>query len=405
MEKKQQTIICFTSSYPYGTRETYFENELQYLAQEFKTVYIQPTYNPFKTHAKRNIPANVVVLDQPLVPAGKLARISQGIFNFSSMNMFIKDFFKNKAYGSKPAVMQWLNALMVHRISYKRMKNLLQNFDKSTVLYSYWASAPVFATKLCKPYKKIVRMHFGDFYLERFNGYMPVRSDIYRSADLLIPISDNISAILEKHYQINKRKIYVNHLGIDNNCDYSTISDNNTIRIVSCSHLEPRKRIHLIAEALLKWKSDRKIEWHHFGAGPELEKIQGIIQKVNSNVTVHLHGAVSQADLYSFYQHNYVHWFVNVSTGEGIPVSIMEAFSFGIPAIATNGGATSEIVNMTNGYLIPKEFEADYLAELLCKVDDNYTLKRTKAYNTWQGKFRAKANYSNMVQKINTFFM
>ena len=45
--------------------------------------------------------------------------------------------------------------------------------------------------------------------------------------------------------------------------------------------------------------------------------------------------------------------FVNMSLSEGIPVSIMEAISFGIPIIATNVGGNAEIVNDETGVLIP----------------------------------------------------
>ncbi len=400
MENKHQTLVCFTSSYPYGTRETYFENELQYLAKEFKTVYIQPTYNPYKTHAKRNIPANVVVMEEPMVPSGKQARFMQGIFNSTSMGMFIKDLIKNKAYSSKPALIQCVNTLLVHRISYQKVEELLKKVEKDALLYTYWANAPVFATDLCKPYKKIVRMHFGDFYLDRFNGYMPVRSDIYSSAELLLPISNDISSILQNFYKIDKSRIFVSHLGINNNAGYCTVKESAVVRLVSCSHLEPRKRVHLIAEALTKYTGDQQIEWHHFGGGTEMGKIQDIVKGVGKNVTVNLHGPVSQADLYQFYQNNYVNWFLNVSTGEGIPVSIMEAFSFGIPAIATDGGATYEIVNASNGHLIPKDFDTQIIADLLAKPDPNYRQKRNEALNTWYDKFNAESNYTQLVKRM-----
>ena len=401
MENKHQTLVCITSSYPYGTRETYFENELQYLAKEFKTIYIQPTYNPFKTHAQRNIPANVVVIKEPMVPSGKQARLLRGIFNSTSMSMFVKDFLKNKAYRSKPALSQWLNTLLIHRISYPKMEKLLKRVDKNALLYTYWANnPPVFATELCRPYKKIVRMHFGDFYLDRFDGYMPVRSDLYNSAELLVPISNDISAILQDFYKIDKSKIFVNHLGIDNTAEYCTVKESAVVRIVSCSHLEPRKRVHLIAEALTKYTGTQQIEWHHFGGGTEMGTIQDIVKRLGKNVTANLHGPVSQAQLYQFYQDNYVDWFLNVSTGEGIPVSIMEAFSFGIPAIATNGGATYEIVNTTNGHLIPKDFDTQIIADLLAQPDPNYRRKRAEALNTWSDKFNAASNYSQLVKKM-----
>jgi glycosyltransferase involved in cell wall biosynthesis len=59
---------------------------------------------------------------------------------------------------------------------------------------------------------------------------------------------------------------------------------------------------------------------------------------------------------------NSVDLFLNVSTTEGVPVSIMEAFSAGIPVYATNVGGTSEIVNSGNGKLMDKDLTPEKLA-------------------------------------------
>ena len=45
-----------------------------------------------------------------------------------------------------------------------------------------------------------------------------------------------------------------------------------------------------------------------------------------------------------YYKNNIIDIFINLSASEGIPVSIMDAISFGIPCIATNVGGTGEIV-------------------------------------------------------------
>jgi len=45
-------------------------------------------------------------------------------------------------------------------------------------------------------------------------------------------------------------------------------------------------------------------------------------------------------DVLNYYASNPVDVFINTSSSEGLPVSIMEAMSFGIPVIATNVGGT-----------------------------------------------------------------
>ena len=181
----KNTIICFTASYPFGTRETYFDNELQYLSKAFDRVYILPTYNPTKSNVQRKVPPNVIIL--PIASPQGAPRILQGIFNLSPITPFLTDMWENKVYKKRVHFSKWLNAFLVFRIKYKKLRKLLKNAESDTLLYSYWGGPTVFITNLCKPYKKIIRMHGGDFYLNRNNGYLPLRKKVYQSADLLLP--------------------------------------------------------------------------------------------------------------------------------------------------------------------------------------------------------------------------
>ncbi|MBK8368427.1 MAG: glycosyltransferase [Bacteroidetes bacterium] len=79
-----------------------------------------------------------------------------------------------------------------------------------------------------------------------------------------------------------------------------------------------------------------------------------------------------------FYKDKPVDLFVNVSEIEGIPVSIMEAISFGIPCIGTNVGGVSEIVNEQTGFLIDKNFEPNEVAELLSKYLSKLPLEKNE---------------------------
>lgn len=45
--------------------------------------------------------------------------------------------------------------------------------------------------------------------------------------------------------------------------------------------------------------------------------------------------------VYDFYRNNDVDVFVNLSESEGIPVSIIETISFGVPVVATDVGGNS----------------------------------------------------------------
>ena len=79
----------------------------------------------------------------------------------------------------------------------------------------------------------------------------------------------------------------------------------------------------------------------------------------------------------------------------------MESFSFGIPAIATDAGATSEIVNNTNGILTDLDVTEEVLeGYILSYHDENYQEKRKNAQITWEKKFNAEKNYTQLVSKL-----
>lgn len=404
MSKNKATeIICFTSSYPYGGKETYFGNELEYLAKEFDIVHIFPTYNSTGSEVQREVPQNVKVY--PTFIANGFKRVYQGIFNTSPGWTFIKDFFFKKPYKKRAALKRWFNALLIFRVKYYKVKTLSKNWKEGTIVYAYWGGEGVFATDICKKYKKVMRMHGGDFYLNRNDGYIPLVERIYNKTDLLLPISNDISAILQSYYHVPPEKIFVNYLGVRKLKPSLSVRDDNVIRVVSCSNLVDLKRVNIIAQLVANWQHNISVEWHHFGDGPEANTLKKMIADYSGNNKMILHGWTNQQDIYQFYSTTYVHWFLNVSIYEGIPVSIMEAFSFGIPAIATNAGATAEIVNNNNGYLIDVEIEYTILKKMILSIaEEGYEQKRKAAFHTWNTTFNADKNYAGLIDRLNMLY-
>ena len=116
------------------------------------------------------------------------------------------------------------------------------------------------------------------------------------------------------------------------------------------------------------------------------------------NIKVNLPGQLSNNEIYKYYQENNVSLFINVSSSEGLPVSIMEACSFGIPIIATDVGGTKEIVSDGyNGYLLSENFESKVLACAIEKIysmeENNYELLCCHSRNKYLNSFSAEKNY------------
>jgi glycosyltransferase involved in cell wall biosynthesis len=138
--------------------------------------------------------------------------------------------------------------------------------------------------------------------------------------------------------------------------------------------------------------------WVHFGDGPELKRVQNILVNNQNHETIFL-GRVENKIVLEYYSKNKIDLFLNLSTTEGIPVSIMEAFSFGIPVVATNVGGTAEIVNPENGFLLPENPSVNDIKIAIENVI-YHVEKRNRAYQTWKEKYNAEKNYADFIKLI-----
>jgi glycosyltransferase involved in cell wall biosynthesis len=96
--------------------------------------------------------------------------------------------------------------------------------------------------------------------------------------------------------------------------------------------------------------------------------------------------------------------FLNTSSSEGLPVSMMEAISNGIPIVATNVGGVSEIVNDVTGFLIPKDFDYHMFENALKFVFENISkseVRREKIRCFWRENYCAEKNYNSFVNELN----
>ena len=175
-------------------------------------------------------------------------------------------------------------------------------------------------------------------------------------------------------------------------------------QIVSCSNLVELKRVNLIIEALSRMQGN--IQWTHFGDGKCAESLKRMANEMlGNNIDYTFRGAISNESLMKEYQSMDINLFLNVSEYEGVPVSIMEAMSFGIPVIATNVGGTSEIVqDQYNGKLLNKDFSIEELCESISyfiNINDS-TMRnyRKNARNTWESFFSAEKNYCKFYREV-----
>ncbi|AYA78039.1 hypothetical protein DOE78_23020 [Bacillus sp. Y1] len=344
-------LVLLTSSFPYPPGEDFLTNEVYILAKYFSEIIIVPTNPPPPRVKKKNLPDNVWVLESHFKltskPVELLIRISKILADFSTLKWAFREYRIAKKHGLT-AVLKMINWLGISNDT----KDVLKKYnleEKDLIFYSYWLTPSATALALMKErmpeLKAFSRVHGGDLYLERHNpAYIPFQGIVLRELDQIFSISDNGKEYLEKRYSNIEMKVQVSRLGTVNHLHLPYQRNNrepNKLRLISCSYLKPVKRIHLLVEALKK--CDYTIEWTHIGDGPEKDHIEALIKTLPSNIKVYMLGNLNNEDVISNYEMNTYDLFINVSESEGIPVTIMEACSFGIPVLATDVGGLRKL--------------------------------------------------------------
>jgi glycosyltransferase involved in cell wall biosynthesis len=296
-----------------------------------------------------------------------------------------------------------------------RRKLSKESISESIVFYSYWLKAGANAIALLDYNNsiKISRAHGSDIYEEKTaTGYLPLLrfSGIYLNA--IFFASKDGKEYFKQKTKVTDLNLFVSYLGVTKpDFDITKARNSNRYTIVSCSNMITLKRIDLIISALAIVKSAREIEWLHFGDGilrKDLEETALMKLGSANGIKYRFMGYYANEELIKFYSANRIDLFINASSTEGLPVSIMEAQSFGIPVIATDIGGVSEVVTTGTGSLIPANFLPGDLAQLIEQYlnlsEQQFDLIRENAIKNWESKFNAASNYEDFIQKVSTIF-
>lgn len=156
-------------------------------------------------------------------------------------------------------------------------------------------------------------------------------------------------------------------------------SQDDVFRILSCSRVEKVKRVDLIIDAMSHLRSKR-VDWAHIGVGSQMQVIESKLMELsnNENVKVNFLGDFIPYEVQKYLLEHPVDLFVNVSSSEGVPVSIMEAQSYSIPVLATDVGGVKEIVNLECGFLIDSNITPEELAQKLDSIIEDNRVNLTK---------------------------
>lgn len=390
------SLYLFTVKYPFSKyAECFLEDEIPYLSKRFKKIHIIPLGK--EGCEIKTVPQNCSY-SEPLF-INKPRFFLRGLFNKTVTKEMLPLLFRQRTLIDKTKFIDWIKAYFTinNLLNSKEVKQISKKLSPEDVCYFYWGK---WSNLLAYFWKG--RCHFvsrfhgeGDLWEEIHKGYVPLRKEVVQSLDAAVFISRKGEAYFKERYPNCKTAVFP--LG-SNNIDYYKKKPSDIIRVISCSTVSELKRVTLIYKSLLAIKNV-KIEWTHIGDGPLMDTLKQMVEEnKDSSVNVTLTGALNHEDVLDYYTRHGFDVFVNLSTNEGVPVSIMEAISCDIPIVATNVGGNSEIVVIETGKLVSSNPTPEEVANAITEVLQHSYSPR----DFWNKHYNASVNYEAFASFISS---
>ena len=175
-----------------------------------------------------------------------------------------------------------------------------------------------------------------------------VRSFSIKKSDIVVTPSQHL-----KNFILNlgfKNKIEIINNGVFIPEENTNIFTNDQINITIVSRLVSHKNIEKIIRAISDL-NDPLIYLNIIGDGPELNQLQKISLESNNKDNIIFHGKLSRDDINHIFLNSDI--YIQASNYEGLPHSLLEAMSYGIPVLCTPVGECKEILgNEDRGYIL-----------------------------------------------------
>lgn len=394
-------VLIFTSNYPTGFGESYLNYEIPVLLKYYDCISI------FSIEKKKEIQVGFQTI-KDLVPVRFL----------SSSDYSRKIKIVDKVFIFKCLFMEFIHCkqkmIFIKRFRqlYAKMKQALLMAGElegeikgdDEILYSFWMNEWALALAILK--KKgvinsfVFRVNGYDIYDDRHEGnYLPFRYFIYSQCSKIFAVSKTAADYIKKlgYFQ---SKISFSYFGTP---DFGFVEPKKRVEFVvfSCSSVIDVKRVDKIAQVILEL--DIPVKWVHHGEGPKMEQVNSILKNAPENLTfINTPNNENLEELKTFERDLAADVFINLSSTEGLPVTAIEAMSFGCTLLLNDAGSSAELINSLTGILVDvNESPASIAKKMKELFISGQTYKnRTAIRNYWKNHFSDKENYGKFADQL-----
>lgn len=221
----------------------------------------------------------------------------------------------------------------------------------------------------------IYHIHGSSFvpFYEKYN-YMKWINRSLNCANLIIVLSDSWRAFFEGLVE-DKNKICIlnNIIPLPEIIKDEKANELNSISFLFLGLIGDRKGVFDLLDVVVNNKEafESKIKFHIGGNG-ETDKLESIIREKELETIVTFEGWVDSSLKVSLLSNCDV--YVLPSYNEGLPISILESMSYGLPIISTNVGGIEEVVHHgVNGFIV-NPGNKEQLEEAIFRFINDHTL-------------------------------
>ncbi len=397
-DRSSRRLNVYTAGYPFGNKESYLNNEIDVLSEISQNINlipysrngeIQPAYNGLAKIHPEEVMLNKQISFYEFV---FLIRILAIEFRHIPQKLFFLRKIRRHYVVVKSGLLlsKWLQRQKLH---------------ESAIHYSYWMNEWALALAILKKKGEIesfmFRVNGYDIWDNRHEGgYLPFRYFIYSQTQNVFALSREATSYL-KSLNFFPDKIQLAYFGTkDHGLKPCLVKEKFTV--LTCSDAIPLKRLDKIAHVLILLNIE--VKWIHHGEGETIAKVKSLLQAHSNKVEfVQSFKKDDYYEVIEFMKLSDPDLFINLSSTEGLPVSLLEALSLGIPILANRVGGCEELFDYEVGLLVEKDESVKGIAEKIMAFynQEIFVLSAAEIKEYWRDNFSADVNYLELAKKLN----
>jgi len=400
MRAEKPDLVLLSARFPYG--EAVLRNELAVTAERFRRVFLVPSWTGPEA---AEIPANASVVDLGWGAGWSRAEKIEALRSRQASRILRRTLrHRSNWHAYLGKARGYLDILAENLLKARDLERWIADSGlRDAIFYDFWFEDSTLALAALRD-RGAIRCAVSRAH--RFDVFDFMRDDVPRvpfrefkaeSLDAIFAISEESASYIRERVGASAGKVRLARLGVPRPPAHPEGTAEPPL-VVSCSTLIPRKRVQEVPAVLRA--CGRPLRWVHFGEGSRRAGVEAAAATLPDTVDWELRGWVDNAAIREFYATEPVSAFLSLSLSEGVPVSMMEAQSFGIPVVSLAVGAVPEVVTPGTGTLLPEEAGVPEVAAALSEALAPERFDRDAIRAAHASRYDATANYEEFAAAL-----